>query len=110
MGKTGMGSRPLRSRDPIPEKKAAGLRPAPRWGRKAPDPISWPIAHQTRHNLGSYGESISYQPATVTPPPTPRPAGRAKPHPHHAPARHPWQWQALTRYDQKQLAAIHRDE
>ena len=34
--------------------KAAGLRPALRWGRKAPDPISWHIAHQTRHNLGSY--------------------------------------------------------
>ena len=44
--KTDMGSRPCRE-------KAAGLRPAPRWGRKAPDPFSWLIAHQTRRNLGS---------------------------------------------------------
>ena len=35
-------------------KEEVGLRPTTRWGRKAPDPISWHIAHQTRHNLGNY--------------------------------------------------------
>ena len=52
MGRTGMASRSLRDRDAM--EKAAGLRPAPRWGRKAPDPISWHIAYKTQHNLGSY--------------------------------------------------------
>ena len=38
-------------------KEEVGLRPTTRWGRKAPDPMSWHIAHQTRHNLGSYNEN-----------------------------------------------------
>ena len=79
MGRTGMGSRPLRSREPMPEKSS---RAPPynklgrtfcftwsQWARRigsalpdplllAPDPFSWHIAHQTRHNLGSYPVSL----------------------------------------------------
>ena len=44
MGRTGQHDR----------EKVAGLRPAPHWGRKAPDPFSWRTADKTRHNLGSY--------------------------------------------------------
>ena len=47
MGRTGMGSRPLRDREPM--EKAVGLRPTTRWGRKAPDPFS---GHDgARHSL-----------------------------------------------------------
>ena len=35
-------------------KKNVGLRPTTRWGRKAPDPISFGTARSTRHDLGSY--------------------------------------------------------
>ena len=74
MGRTGMGSRPLRSRDPMPGKRsrAPPYNPLGRTflfllGRNghdgeaspdplllAPDPFSRHIAYQTRHNLGSY--------------------------------------------------------
>ena len=78
-GKNRLGSRPLRSRDPSRE-KAAGRRPATRWGTPlfllgrnghdgsanaspdplllAPDPMSWHIAYQTGHNLGSYDSNL----------------------------------------------------
>ena len=45
-------ARPLRGR--AAREKAVGLRPATRWGRKAPDPMSGFTAYKTRHSLGSY--------------------------------------------------------
>ena len=74
MGRTGMGSRPLRSREPMPGKSSRAPPRTKLGGRLlfllgrnghdgeispdplllAPDPFSWHIAHQTRHNLGSY--------------------------------------------------------
>ena len=74
LGRTVMGSRPLRSRDPMTEKSSRAP-PRTKLGRTfcfllgrnghdgesspdplllAPDPISWHIAYKTQHNLGSY--------------------------------------------------------
>ena len=76
MGRTSMGSRPLRSREPMLGKSSRAP-PRTKLGRTfsfligrnghdgsanaspdplllAPDPMSWHIAHQTGHSLGSY--------------------------------------------------------
>ena len=53
MGRTDRDHARFAERDPCRE-KAVGRRPTTRWGPKAPDPFSWHIPHQTRHNLGSY--------------------------------------------------------